>query len=104
MCLGLPMRVVSVEDGGAFGLCESRDGSHRETLDLRLVDGAGPGDWVLGFLGAARSRMTEDEAARTADALEAIAAVQRGEDIEHLFADLTDREPELPDFLKGQTS
>lgn len=104
MCLGLPLQVVSVEDGGAFALCRSRDGSHQETLDLRLVGGAEPGDWVLGFLGAARSRLTPEDAARTADALEAITAVQNGQSVDHLFADLIDREPTLPDHLKDQTS
>lgn len=102
MCLGLPLRVETLEDEGAAALCVSRDGSHREVLDLRLVGPQEPGTWVLGFLGAARSVMTEAEAHQTADALEAIAAVQRGEGVDHLFADLVGREPELPDFLKTQ--
>jgi len=58
------------------------------------------GTWMLVHLGAARSVLSAEDADRVADALLAIEAVQRGEDIDHLFADLTDREPELPPHLR----
>lgn len=102
--MGIPLRVMKVAADGGEALCESRDGRHLETLDLRLVGPQAPGTWVLAFLGAARSVLTDDEAAQVDNALAAVAAVQRGESIDHLFADLVDREPELPDFLKSGAS
>lgn len=101
--MGIPLRLTEVSADGSSALGESRDGRHAERLDLRLVGQQPVGGWVLAFLGAARSVLTAAEAAQVADALEAVAAVQRGEGIDHLFADLIDREPELPDHLKPAT-
>ncbi|EKV30752.1 Hydrogenase maturation protein HupF/HypC/HoxL [Caenispirillum salinarum AK4] len=104
MCMGTPMKIVSVSADGAWAECVSRDGSVTETLDLRLVGEQPAGGWVLGFLGAAHSVLTAEEAAQVADALEAVTLVQQGHPVDHLFADLVDREPELPDFLKDRQS
>lgn len=101
MCMGIPLQIHALSDDGTAGLCISRDGRHTETLDLRLVGPQPVGGWVLAFLGAARSVLTAEDADRIADALEAVTAVQRGEPVDHLFADLIDREPDLPDFLKA---
>lgn len=101
MCMGTPLKIVSLSADGAWAECVSRDGSVAESLDLRLVGPQPVGGWVLGFLGAAHSVLTEEEAAQVADALEAVALVQQGGSVDHLFADLVDREPELPDFLKN---
>lgn len=99
--MGIPLRIVEVSADGTRALCESRDGRHRESLDLRLIGRQEVGGWVLAFLGAARSTLTDEDAAKVDDALAALEAVQRGESVDHLFADLVDREPELPDFLKA---
>jgi hypothetical protein len=59
------------------------------------------GAWVLVFLDAARDVMTAEQAQKTADALRAVALVMQGEtSVDHLFADLVGREPELPAHLK----
>jgi len=101
MCIGIPMQVI--EAGFGEALCQARDGRHR--VDTRLVGTPAPGTWLMVFLGAAREIVSEETAARTADALEALAMVQRGErGFEHLFADLIDREPQLPDFLRQPQS
>ena len=53
------------------------------------------------FLGAAREIISDETARVTSDALAALELAMRGEtDIDHLFADLVDREPELPDHLR----
>jgi len=103
MCIAVPMQVVESSPGWA--LCSAGgDDERRERVDVRLVGDQPPGTWVLVFLGAARDVIDEQRAMQTRDALEALRALQQGESIEHLFADLIDREPELPEFLRNQSS
>ncbi|SMF47210.1 hydrogenase expression/formation protein HypC [Azospirillum oryzae] len=94
MCIGIPLRLTGVD--GVAGRTE--DGS---LIDLSLVPDAGPGDWVLGFLGAARRLLDPEEAAQILDALAAMAAALDGERLDSAFADLTDREPTLPPHLEA---
>jgi hypothetical protein len=55
------------------------------------------------FLDAAREVITARDAAKIGDALKALALVMQGEtSVDHLFADLIGREPELPEHLKPQ--
>lgn len=97
MCLGIPMRVV--ESGPFNATCEGM--GRRAEIDMRLVGPQPEGAWVLTFLDAAREVIDADEAAKIADALSALQFAMQGDaPPEHLFADLVDREPELPDFLK----
>lgn len=98
MCIGVPMQLVATQSGRAVG--EGR--GQRESLDLMLVGEQPVGTWVLAFCGAARRVLSEDEARQTNAALDALEAVLAGEsDIKVHFADLVDREPTLPDHLKG---
>lgn len=98
MCIGVPMRLL--EAGTRQALCEGR--GQRETLDLMLVGGQSIGTWVLAFRGAAMRVMSTLEARETDAALDALEAVLTGDgNIDAHFADLVDREPVLPDHLKG---
>jgi hydrogenase expression/formation protein HypC len=57
---------------------------------------------VLTFQGTALRVLDADEAALTNDALDALSAVLAGgTDVKAHFADLVDREPELPAHLRG---
>ncbi|CAO3455771.1 HypC/HybG/HupF family hydrogenase formation chaperone [Azospirillum largimobile] len=94
MCIGIPLRLTTLD--GVIGRVE--DGS---AIDLSLVPEAGPGDWVLGFLGAARRLLEPEEAAQILDALAAMAAALDGERLDSAFADLTGREPTLPPHLEA---
>ncbi len=97
MCIGLPMQII--EARGRFALC--RYGEEKRKVDMILVGEQPVGAWVLVFLDAARDVMTAEQAQKTADALQAIALVMQGEtSVDHLFADLVGREPELPAHLK----
>jgi hydrogenase assembly chaperone HypC/HupF len=97
MCIGLPLRVVQSQ--GNFAWCEA-DG-HREQLDMMLVGEQPVGTWVLGFMGAARQVLGDEEAAQARAARQALAAVLRGEgSVDAYFADLVDRVPELPAHLR----
>lgn len=100
MCIGVPHRLLSVDGLNALG---ERRGGVCFDVDLSLVGPQPVGAWVLVHLGAARSVLSEVEARQIDDALAAAEAVQRGESIDHLFADLIGREPTLPDHLKDRT-
>jgi len=97
MCVGIPMRVVSSEDGMAE--CEGR--GRRERLNAMLLGELAPGEWILAYQGSAVRVMTEDEAQQTNQALDALdAAFDGSDDFDAFFGDLVGREPVLPPHLK----
>lgn len=99
MCIGIPMRVVSVD--GAVAVCEGRGA--RAELDLSLIAAPIPGDWILSFRGAAMRKLSAEEARQTDAALDALAAVLAGDAVrDELFADLVNRTPTLPPHLRGE--
>lgn len=101
MCIGMPMQVLETRSGSA--LCSGPDGAHE--VDTALVGDVVPGTWLMVFLGAAREVMSEVDAMKTRDALEALRLAMAGEtDIDHLFADLVGREPQLPEHLRDTPS
>jgi hydrogenase expression/formation protein HypC len=96
MCLGVPMQVIEAD--GSFAWCAADD--QRERLDMMLVGDQAPGTWVLGFHGAARQVLSEQEAAQARAGRQALAAVLSGNGcIDDFFADLVGREPRLPAHL-----
>lgn len=98
MCIGVPMQLVATDGGRAVGVGRGQ----RESLDLMLVGEQPVGTWVLAFCGAARRVLGEDEARQTNAALDALEAVLAGaSDVSIHFADLVEREPTLPEHLKG---
>jgi hydrogenase expression/formation protein HypC len=95
MCIGLPMRIVAGDDFSAR--CERRGKERRVSL---LLVGPQPADtWVLVHLDSAVRVLGAEEARLIDDALDGVAAAFEGRDFHHLFADLIDREPELPPHL-----
>ena len=100
MCIGIPMQVLEVE--GMRALCEGM--GRRQHVDTLLIDTPKAGDWVLVFLNSAREIIDEAQAKTIADALTAVNLALAGEtSLDHLFPDLANREPELPEFLRTQT-
>lgn len=100
MCLGIPMQVLRFE--GTLAVCE-RDGEHH-LIDTQLVGKPDVGAWLLTFLDTAREIISAEHAALIQDALQALTLTLHGEtDIDHLFADLANREPQLPEFLREQS-
>jgi hydrogenase assembly chaperone HypC/HupF len=99
MCIGIPMQVIVPRE--RYALC--RGGGEAREIDMALVGEQPAGAWVLVFLGAAREVISAEDAAKIGDALQALALVMQGEtSVDHLFADLIGREPELPAHLKPQ--
>lgn len=97
MCLGIPMRVTAVEQVTAW--CEGR--GERLRVDIRLLDAPAVGDWLLVFHGVAREALTAERARDITAALAALDAALAGEtDLDRHFADLVNREPQLPRHLR----
>lgn len=97
MCLGLPMQVLEMAEGSA--LCEV-DGEVRR-IDTLLVGEQQPGTWLLTFLDTAREVLSVEKAQQIREALQALDLAMQGDAaVDHLFADLVEREPQLPDFLR----
>jgi hydrogenase expression/formation protein HypC len=100
MCIGIPMQVISHESG--YALCEGMGEQRR--VDTLLVGDQPVGSWLLIFLNSAREVLTESQAVRIRDALQAVNLAMQGEEnIAHLFADLLDQEPQLPPHLRDDT-
>ncbi|HEX7950789.1 MAG TPA: HypC/HybG/HupF family hydrogenase formation chaperone [Candidatus Limnocylindrales bacterium] len=70
MCLTAPAFVVSVD--GAFAVVEQDGRRHRASL--LLLDGVGPGDWLLVGAGTALRRLEADEARELTELLGAARA------------------------------
>ncbi|GAB6051463.1 HypC/HybG/HupF family hydrogenase formation chaperone [Magnetospira thiophila] len=96
MCIGIPLRIEAME--GSWAICH-RDGVPQR-VDLSLVDGAAVGTLVLVHLDRAVQILGDQEAQDISNALSALDLVLRGENVDHLFADLVDREPQLPEHLR----
>lgn len=96
MCLGLPMTIM--ETDGVTALCERR--GERRRVSVLLLGEVPVGTSVLVFIDSAVRVLDAEESRRIDDALDGLAAALNGESFEHLFADLIDREPQLPEFLR----
>lgn len=96
MCIGFPMTVL---EGDVFeSLCERRGETQRVSM---LLIGAPPaGAKVLVHLGSAVRLLDDLEASQIDDALDALQDALEGRNVDHRFADLVDREPQLPEFLR----
>lgn len=88
-----------IEPRGESAVCTYR--GEQTLVDMMLVGEQPVGSWLLVFLDAAREVISAEKAEQIADALEAMRLAMQGETgFDHLFADLVDREPELPEFLR----
>lgn len=97
MCIGTPMQVISCSE--TIAICD--DNGVPTEVDISLVGEQTPNTWLLVFLGSAREVMEPEIAEKTCQALEAVQAVMNGSShIDHLFSDLVDREPQLPEHLQ----
>jgi hydrogenase expression/formation protein HypC len=100
MCLGIPMQVIEAGENSA--LCEGRNG--RQLINTMLVGQVEAGQWLMTFLDAAREVIDAERAALVNAALDGLQAVNAGEEVnlDLFFADLVNREPALPDFLRKE--
>ena len=96
MCLGVPMRIVEGDEVSA--LCVRDDDSRR--VSMLLIGAQEPGTQVLVHIDTAIRVLDAQEARLIDDALRGLDAALRGESFDRLFADLIDREPQLPEHLR----
>ncbi|MBR1131874.1 HypC/HybG/HupF family hydrogenase formation chaperone [Bradyrhizobium iriomotense] len=96
MCLGLPMTIV--ETDGVSALCEFRGEQRR--VSMLLLSSPPVGAKVLVYIDTAIRLLDDAEARLIADAIEGLGAALNGEDCDRFFADLIDREPQLPEHLR----
>lgn len=100
MCIGIPMQVAETAGPGS-AWCERR--GERQLIDMRLVGDVQAGGWVLVFQSAARERLEEARARDIESAIEGLEAALAGHgDLDRHFADLVDREPQLPEHLRTE--
>lgn len=97
MCIGIPMQITDVDPGYAW--CEGM--GERKRIDTLLIGEQPVGTWVLVFINSAREVLTAEDAQRITQAVQAVNLAMQGEtDLEYLFADLVESEPQLPEFLR----
>ncbi|WP_136678661.1 HypC/HybG/HupF family hydrogenase formation chaperone [Neptunomonas sp. XY-337] len=98
MCIGIPMQIQAVDELSARCTADATE----QQVDLSLVGIQPVGTWVLVFLGAAREVISADRAQQVTQALDAMQQVAQGntDGLDALFADLTNREPMLPEHLR----
>ena len=75
MCLAIPGKVLSIAEG-LGRIARVQFGGIVRTASLDLVPEAEIGDYVLVHVGYAISKIDEEEARKTMEALEQLAAVQ----------------------------
>lgn len=78
MCLAIPGQIMAVVDD-ANRLAQVDVAGVKRTINIGLLDGAGPGDWVLIHVGFALSKVDEEEALETRKLLEAMGAEYEAE-------------------------
>lgn len=96
MCVGVPMRIVEGDEVSA--LCVRADDSRR--ISMLLIGAQEPGTQVLVHIDTAIRVLDAQEAQLIDDALRGLDAALRGESFDRMFADLIDREPQLPEHLR----
>lgn len=71
MCLGIPGQIIDIVDD-ANSIAKVEVSGVRRNVSVALVrpDGIGPGDWVLIHVGFAMSKIDENEARETMQALQ----------------------------------
>jgi hydrogenase expression/formation protein HypC len=73
VCLAIPGQILEIVDE-VNRLARVDVAGVRRTVNIGLLDDAGPGDWVLIHVGFAISQVDEDEARATRDLLERMGA------------------------------
>lgn len=96
MCLGLPMTIV--ETDGMTAIC--RYGDELCRVSVLLLPNPAVGAKVLVHLDSAVRLLDDEEARLIGEAIEGLQAALNGEDCDRFFADLIDREPQLPEHLR----
>jgi hydrogenase expression/formation protein HypC len=63
MCLGVPMKIIKIEEGGKTAIAESF--GIRRKISLLLLEDVSDGDWVMVHTGSAIGKLDEENALET---------------------------------------
>ncbi len=103
MCMGTPLKVISINDMGMAECIDACNRAYYTAVQTVLLDGPPRvGDWMLVHIDTAIRCLCAAEAAQIANAIAAVEAASKGESFAHLIADLVDTEPQLPEHLRGE--
>ncbi len=100
MCIGVPMKIIDVKEGMAQCLSEAE--GLCDWVDMSLIGDQPVGTWVLVFMMSAREVIEAERVPLLLDARLAMVSVLQHGHVDHYFADLIGREPQLPEFLRGK--
>ena len=96
MCIGVPMTVLACD--GDVAIAEGC--GERRVVSTALVGNVAPGAAILVHLNDAIRVLDPCELEPLTLAVMALAAARRGENVDAMFPDLAEREPELPAHLR----
>lgn len=99
MCIAIPMQIIETATGRAR--CEGMQA--QRWVNLAIVGEQPVGTWLLVFHDLAHEVIDEQAAKQIGEALQAVELAMQGENVDHLFADLVNREPELPVHLQRKS-
>jgi hydrogenase expression/formation protein HypC len=74
MCLGIPMRILSID--GLVARCEAKGVQREANLLMLSTDGIAVGDYVVVHLGYAVDKVSQEEAAAAWDIYDQLLAVE----------------------------
>lgn len=94
------MQIVEVD--GLVAKCRNDEENRYEKVDLSLIGEQPVGTWLTVFLGSGREVIAPEDLDTVLQSRKAMVAALTGGSVDEFFADLVDREPQLPDFLKNQ--
>ena len=94
------MQVIEVNENSA--ICVGRNG--RQVINTMLLGRVEVGQWLMTFLDAGREVIDEQRAGMVNAALDGLQALSEGGEVnlDLFFADLVNREPTLPEFLRKE--
>jgi hydrogenase expression/formation protein HypC len=98
MCIGIPMEIIEVD--GLVANCRNDEEGRYEKVDLSLIGEQEVGSWIIVFMGSGREYIEPENLEQVLQSRKAMKAALEGENVDEFFADLVNREPQLPDFLK----
>lgn len=94
------MQVIEANENSA--VCVGRNG--RQVINTMLLGRVEVGQWLMTFLDAGREVIDEQRAGMVNAALDGLQALSEGGEVnlDLFFADLVNREPTLPEFLRKE--
>ena len=70
MCLAVPGKIISIDDSNPdMRMARVQFGATTRDISIQWIEGLKPGDYIMAHIGTALSKVDEDDAKFTLDAL-----------------------------------